>query len=168
MDNHSTFDFDTIRKFIKEGKISISIEPLQKKHTKSAMDFLANIFSKEQSIPKELIPLKSDEQKWWCIRLGENILGTVAAWKENDEWHWGRFAVDKNLRGLGLGKKLAVKSFDDIFGTDVNYIVIEARDVTVKLLENLGGEITGDEFLFYEGTVTPMRLEREYYYKALH
>ena len=98
----------------------VSIEPLDSNLYDKALVFLENIFTREQNIPKELIPLSSETQRWWCIRSGDEILGIAAAWMTNSEWHWGRFSIDEKLRGKGLGTKLVIKSFSDLFEHDTD------------------------------------------------
>ncbi len=67
-----------------------------------AIRLTTEVFAYEQSIPKKLIPINKDlKQIWWCARVGEDIIGVVACWQENNQWHCGRFVVDKRLRGLG-------------------------------------------------------------------
>ncbi len=137
---------------------NIQIEKIDGESLDSIFDFLEQIFSREQHIPRKLIPLQSDEQHWWCIRKGDAIVGTVAAWNEKGEWHWGRLAIDPALRGAGLAKKLAIKSFEDLFKQEIEYIHIDARDITVTLLESLGGRIIGQTSDFYGFPITPMGL----------
>lgn len=123
--------------------------------------FLSTIFSDEQYIPRELIPIDSDEVYWWGVIGRENeILGVAATWKEEDEWHWGRFSIHPRLRGKGLGKKLAEVSLHETFELDIPYLTIDARDVTIHLIKNFGGEICGKPVQFYSENVTPMKLEK--------
>ncbi|SNT26867.1 Acetyltransferase (GNAT) domain-containing protein [Ekhidna lutea] len=143
----------------------LEVEKLDKSLLPQAYTFLELVFTKEQHIPKELIPLPFDEQFWWCVR-SEGIVGTVAAWKDGKEWHWGRLAVGSNQRGHGLGKKLAVQSFSDLFQTGVEEIVIDARDITVKLLLSLGAKVTGSTSEFYSIPITPMILTKEGFEKS--
>ncbi|WP_339700918.1 GNAT family N-acetyltransferase [uncultured Roseivirga sp.] len=137
---------------------SFKIEPLNQEFYDSAINFLEQVFHKEQSIPKELIPLKNDSEKWWCIISDGEVLGIVAAWKIKSEWHWGRLAIDKKLRGLGLGKKIAVKSLNDLFHMGIEEVYIDARDITVSLLLKIGGKITGKKTSFYGASITPMKI----------
>ena len=103
------------------------------------------------------------DQKWWCLKAGNQIVGLVAAWKENSKWHWGRLAVHKEVRGLGLGKKLVKKSLDELFQTGTEKVVIDARDITVRMLQHLGGKITGEKSTFYGTAITPMELKKSDY-----
>ncbi|WP_424961564.1 GNAT family N-acetyltransferase [Ekhidna sp.] len=139
----------------------LEVHRLEESSLPDAYAFLETVFTHEQQIPKELIPLKFETQFWWCIQADGNIVGTVAAWKDRKEWHWGRLAVSVHQRGNGLGKKLAVQSFSDLFQMDIREIIIDARDVTVKLLLSLGAKITGLTTEFYGIPITPMILSKE-------
>ncbi|MDW7694664.1 GNAT family N-acetyltransferase [Flammeovirgaceae bacterium SG7u.111] len=139
------------------------IEGLPADLSNAALEFLESVFSKEQNIPKELIPLTQEEQKWWCIRKGKEVVGTVAAWNLNAEWHWGRLAVHQQLRGLGLGKQLVRKSFNELFQMEVEKVVIDARDITVEMVLGLGGKVTGEKSSFYNYPITPMVIEKKDY-----
>ncbi|MEQ6166413.1 GNAT family N-acetyltransferase [Ekhidna sp. MALMAid0563] len=139
----------------------LPVNRLDESSLHNAYAFLETVFTHEQQIPKELIPLKFEEQFWWCIQSDGRIAGTAAAWKDGKEWHWGRLAVSVHQRGKGLGKKLAVQSFGDLFQMDIQEIIIDARDVTVKLLQSIGAEITGRTTEFYGIPITPMTLKKE-------
>jgi len=140
----------------------VRIEPLRDAYFDSAMELLVQTFSNEQHIPRHLVPLsKSKSPKWWCVRVGEEVIGAVAAWQESGQWHWGRFAVDKNLRGLGIGKSMAIESITELFAGVADVIIIDARDITVGIIEKLGGKQTRPRFDFYGEPVTPMQLEKD-------
>jgi DNA-binding MarR family transcriptional regulator/predicted GNAT family N-acyltransferase len=140
----------------------VRIEHLRDAYFDSAMELLIQTFSNEQNIPGQLVPLsKSKSPRWWCVRVGEEVLGAVAAWKESGQWHWGRFAVDKNFRGLGIGKTMAIESITELFTGAADKIIIEARDITVGIIQKLGGKQTRPPFDFYGEPVTPMVLEKE-------
>lgn len=133
----------------------------------AAYGFLETVFSKEQHIPKELIPLSFEQQHWWCFRNQNAIIGTVAAWNDNGVWHWGRLAVSSNHRGLGLGKQLALTSFRDLFNDGIEEITIDARDITVKLLQSLGGKVTGVTDTFFGIPITPMKIKRQDFFDSI-
>ncbi len=134
------------------------IEPLNPTSVNLAFEFLEQVFSVEQNIPKELIPVVADQQKWWAIKDGNQIVGTAAIWQINSEWHWGRLAIHEKLRGLGLGKKLVMQSLDESFQMEIETILIDARDITVDMILKLGGKIVGEKINFYGLPVTPMEL----------
>ena len=140
----------------------VRIEPLREAYFDSAMELITHIFSSEQNIPKRLVPIsKSKRPKWWCARIGEDVIGVVAAWKEAGQWHWGRFAVDKNFRGLGIGNRMAVESITALLTDVTDKIIIRARDIAIGIIEKLGGKQTSPPFDFYGDPVTPMELEKE-------
>nr|WP_321222564.1 GNAT family N-acetyltransferase [uncultured Psychroserpens sp.] len=131
-----------------------------------ALLFIETVFNEEQHIPKELIPLTSTTQKWWCIRTNNEVLGIVAAWTQNGEWHWGRLAIHKKLRGLGFGKKIALFSLEEIFKTSAEHVIIDARDITVNMVLKMGGEITGLKTDFYGHPITPMKIDKLNFLKS--
>ncbi len=134
------------------------IERLETTSLKPALLFLEEVFCVEQNIPKELIPVKADQQKWWGIKDGDQIIGTAAIWQINSEWHWGRLAIHEKLRGFGLGKKLVMQSLEESFQMGIETILIDARDITVDMILQLGGKIVGEKANFYGLPVTPMEL----------
>ncbi len=134
------------------------IEQLNPTSVNSALLFLEQVFSIEQNIPKELIPILADQQRWWGIKDGNQIIGTAAICEINSEWHWGRLAIHEKLRGLGLGKKLVMQSLEESFQMGIETILIDARDITVDMILQLGGKIVGEKANFYGLPVTPMKL----------
>ncbi|RQW62223.1 GNAT family N-acetyltransferase [Vibrio viridaestus] len=138
----------------------VQIEELTTSYKEDVLRLIHDTFAKEQAIPEDLVPLPDDTpQYWWVARSGEYILGAAAGWYENEEWHWGRFVVDSRFRQLGIGLKLASYSLHQLL-TMTDSIYIEARDITVSIVERLGGQIVGKPFDFYGMPVTPMRLAR--------
>lgn len=138
------------------------IEPLRDVYFDSAMELVVQVFSGEQNIPSRLVPVsKSKSPKWWCVRVGEDVIGAAAAWKESEQWHWGRFAIDKNLRGIGIGNRLAVESITALLTIHTDKIIIEARDITVGIIEKLGGKQSRPLFDFFGEPVTPMIIDKE-------
>ena len=139
---------------------TFKVEQLNQELYNSAILFLENVFYQEQNIPKELIPLESDIQKWWSIRSSDEIVGIVAAWKVKSEWHWGRLAIHEKLRGFGIGKKLAIKSLDELFQMGIEKVKIDARDITVEMVLKIGGRITGRKVSFYGYPITPIEINK--------
>ncbi len=121
-----------------------------------------DVFEGEQRIPSELIPLPEEKSPlWWCALIGNTIVGAVAAWKEENQIHWGRFATRQNYRGLHIGTKLARYSLEDLFSQQIEEIYMDARDATVKIICSMGGKIIGKPIEFYDGTVTPIVLDEK-------
>lgn len=144
------------------------IGPLEEARYEAALAFIYEVFHTEQHIPEMLIPIGNHEQKWWGLRKNEAVLGTAAIWKTNGNWHWGRFAVDKSLRGQGLGKILALTSFKDTFQSGIDLLYIDARDTTVGIIEKFGGLRNGKKIDFYGTPVTPMTLYKNAFFESLN
>jgi len=125
------------------------------------MQLQTDIFHGEQKIPCDVISLfTAKAPQCWVAELGNSIVGAAAAWKENDQIHWGRFVTDQNYRGQRIGTRLAEFSFDDLFSQQVESIYMDARETAVKIVCKMGGEIVGEAIPFYEGTVTPVVLHK--------
>ena len=141
--------------------MDIIIERLPDDRMDEALQLLRDVFYGEQNIPVELHPLPEQRKPvWWFAHIDSQMVGVVAGWTVDGEWHWGRFAVPRKLRGTGIGKKLATFSIREIFGLGAEEIYIEARDVTVGILQKLGGRILGEPMDFHGDPVTPMVLKK--------
>ncbi|WP_238883774.1 GNAT family N-acetyltransferase [Clostridium sp. YIM B02551] len=139
----------------------MNIEKVKQENMEEVIKLSIEVFKKEQHIPEELIPISEEfEPIWWCGKLNGEIVAVVASWKKEGEWHWGRYAVDKKLRGKGLGKKIALFSLNEVFNLGAEEIYIEARDITLKMLEKLGCEVIGNAEDFYGDRVTPIVLKK--------
>lgn len=150
-----------LRNSISTSPQRVQVEPLRARYHDQSLALLKNVFSVEQNIPEHLVPVPEDcSPQWWGIRIGEEILGVTIAWQQNDQWHWGRFAVDVNFRGLGLGKKLARESIAAVFEQLAETLVINAKDVTVGIVSKMGGVQIGPATDFYGEPVTPMVLQK--------
>lgn len=58
------------------------------------MKLQVKVFVGEQDIPESIIKvIGEDVTRWWCATINSLIVGAVAAWKEDNQIHWGRFAV---------------------------------------------------------------------------
>ena len=125
------------------------------------------VFHFEQNIPADDIEGFLDRNPMcWCAVCDDKIVSAAAAWEENGVLHWGRFVTNSRYRGLHIGTQLARRCFDDLFSQGYTQIYMEAREVTVKMIVNMGGEITGETVPFFAGTVTPLILKKESYYKS--
>lgn len=144
-----------------KNNMGFIIERLPMNYMEEALILLREVFTNEQNIPVELHNIEEDlKPVWWCAKIDSEIVGIAAGWIEKDGWHWGRFAVNKRLRGLGIGKKLAIFSLNEIFNLGAEKISVEARDITVDLLKKLGGKVAGEPINFYGDFVTPIILKK--------
>ena len=121
------------------------------------MSLVVRTFAGEQGIPEEMNYLPADKDpRWYCAAEDGRIIGTVAFFRERDEWHAGRFALEPLYRGKHIGTGLVSYAFRDVFDSGIREVVMEGRPATVHILTKLGAEITGEEFPFYSSTCTPM------------
>ena len=154
-----TFRILALKNNLKKNDARILIERISENYKAEAIKLATDVFTNEQSIPAELVPVNDNlKPVWWCARVGEDIIGVTAAWKEKDKWHWGRFAVDKRLRGMGIGQKLAIASLKEIFNSYTDEIYIEARDATLNMLMKFECKVIGEAEDFYGEPVTPIIL----------
>jgi len=149
------------RKRYRQMPERIKFERLPSCYRAEADQLLVEIFNQEQGIPANLIPLNdTSDTLWWCARSGEYIIGVVAAWKEGNYWHWGRFSVDDRFRGFGVGRQLALHSLEELFNIQSEVVIIDARDTAVSILQPMGAKVIGSPKEFYGMPVTPMTLSR--------
>ncbi len=139
----------------------IKIEEVSSNFMDDAVRLATEVFTNEQNIPEKLIPINEDLSPiWWCARVEEDIVGVIASWTENNQWHLGRFAVDRRLRGLGIGKKMITFSLNEIFNLGAEKVFIEARDITIRILEQFGCKVVGKSMDFYGEPVTPGTIKK--------
>jgi ribosomal protein S18 acetylase RimI-like enzyme len=118
-------------------------------------------FEGEQEIPADDIPLPArKEPQWWCAKLGAEVVGAAAAWREQGQIHWGRFAVRPEYRGQHIGSMLARYSLEDLFSQGIEEVYMEAREATVQIVCRMGGRVIGAPSPFYVGTVTPVTIKK--------
>lgn len=157
-----------LKTHLKKNDSRIVIEKISDNYMDEALKLATEVFTVEQGIPTDLIPLDCHlKPVWWCARVGEDIVGVVAAWEKNKKWQWGRFAVDKGLRGIGIGQKLAIYSLKEIFSHYTDVLYSDARDVTVNMLMRFGCEVIGETEMFYDEPITPILLSKASFYKSL-
>ena len=126
------------------------------------MNLVEQVFSDEQNIPRELIPLPAErEPRWWYIRQDGRIAATVALYRDGEEWHMGRLAVAPGLRGAHIATQLLEVAIPAAFATGIDVIHTDCRDTTVHILQKFGGKIAGKTEVFFKGNITPVVLKRE-------
>ncbi|WP_303871380.1 GNAT family N-acetyltransferase [Acetobacterium wieringae] len=158
-----------LKNHLEKNDSRILIEKISENYMDEAIKLATEVFTNEQGIPTELVPLNLNLKPiWWGARVGEDIIGVAAAWKKNDKWRWGRFAVDKGLRGIGIGEKIAIYSLKKIFNGYTDELYIDARDVTVNMLLKFGGKVIGETEEFYGEAITPILLKKESFEKYLN
>lgn len=157
-----TLRLNAFKSNFQPNSFRVQVERLNPNYQHEVDTLIKHVFNGEQGIPEDLIPLDPHLPcVWWVARCGEYVIGAVACWEIDGEWHWGRYFIDANFRGYGIGKKLAVESLKDLFTNITDYIVSDARDATVAILNQLGAKVTGEAIDFYGSPVTPMRLDKQ-------
>lgn len=148
-------------------KKAIILRKAQQEDLGPIIELQKKVFHFEQNIPADDIEGFLDRNPMcWCAVCDDKFVSAAAAWEENGVLHWGRFVTNSRYRGLHIGTQLARRCFDDLFSQGYTQIYMEAREVTVKMIVNMGGEITGETVPFFAGTVTPLILKKESYYKS--
>ena len=126
------------------------------------MALVTHTFAHEQGIPEEMIPIPAEKDPhWWYIRQEGRIAATVALYREGEEWHMGRLAVDPSLRGGHIATQLLETAIPAVFAMGIDTIYTDSRDTTVHILRKFGGEVAGETGVFFNGSITPVVLKRE-------
>ncbi|MCD7949438.1 MAG: GNAT family N-acetyltransferase [Erysipelotrichaceae bacterium] len=139
---------------------------LKAKHDEFALleNISGDIFESEQGIPKSLTHIESDlHPQWWYVLEDDVIVGTICAYFDSGECHVGRIVVISSMRNKGIATKMIRRALEDLFSQDINTIYLEARDITVHMLEKMGGKVNGKPFEFYGDTCTPVIMKRKSY-----
>ncbi len=128
------------------------------------MAMQTEIFSEEQGIPAELVrEITGSDPRFWVAVLDGEPVGGAASWREDNGLHLGRFVVAAPLRARHIGRQILRCAFDELFESGAETIHMEARDVTVRLVCAMGGEITGESYPFFIGNATPLVLRKSAY-----
>ncbi|MBQ6621354.1 MAG: GNAT family N-acetyltransferase [Mogibacterium sp.] len=130
------------------------------------MQLVCDIFDFEQGIPREMNAIGPERApQWWCATDEETgeVIGAVASYEAEGKTHLGRFVIRPDHRGAHLGTKLMRFAIEDLFAQGREILYTESRPQTVRILQRLGGKITGEPFEFFEGTCTPIDIRREDY-----
>ena len=138
------------------------VRRIEKHEMQAVMEKVCGVFSSEQGIPMELIPVGEEyTPQWWGVFQDNRLIGTAAAYVEDGQCHMGRITVDRELRGGRIGSALIEAVLVDLFGQGVQEIFLDARRTTVNIILRLGGEIVGEEHDFYGGPCTPTAITKE-------
>lgn len=131
------------------------------------MTLVGSVFSGEQAIPLELIPIPAEKSpQWWYIRQEGRIAATVALYRDGEEWHMGRLAVAPGLRGGHVATRLLDTAIPAVFAMGIDTIHTECRDATVHILKRFGGEVAGDTTEFFGSNITPVVLTKQAFRQA--
>ncbi len=74
----------------------VTLERVEANYMEDAIKLATKVFTDEQNIPSELVPVNEDLKPiWWCARVGEDIIGVTAAWSEKTSGIWGDLQLIK-------------------------------------------------------------------------
>lgn len=140
----------------------IEIRKANGKEKEKAVQAACDVFFDEQNIPKEMTVIKEELSPiWWGAFSGEELVGTVAAYKENNKQHMGRLTVTQSARGNGLATKLVKTALTELFNEGANEVFLDAREATKRIILHLGGEVIGEEYPFFKSTCVPVKITKE-------
>lgn len=140
----------------------ITIKKATEDEIKELLNLCTEVFSNEQDIPEDLIPVnEKNEPEWWCLSDKGEVIGSLCLWKEDEKIHMGRFAVKKQYRNQHLGTGFAKFVLANVFSSGVGEVYLEARDETIRIMQRLGAEIAGEKKPFYKRNVTPIVISEE-------
>lgn len=131
----------------------------REEETPQIEDLLIRTFTGEQGIPAELISLSDkDSPQWFCAEEDGKLVGVIAFFRVDGDWHSGRFALEPACRGRHIGSRLLTYAFREMLDSGVEEVLMEVRPVTEHILLKLGAEVTSEPYPFYGSTCTSMRL----------
>ena len=91
------------------------------------------VFHGEQHIPSDLLDIPEEKQpRWFVAEEAGQVIGTCAAWKEGDDTHFGRFALDPDKRGHHIGTELLECSH---MVSELDERMMELNEEIQKLME---------------------------------
>lgn len=140
----------------------IEIRKVTGTEMQKAVQTACNVFFDEQDVPKKLTVIQAElSPVWWGAFSGEELVGTVAAYRENSEQHMGKLTVLKSARGNGLATKLVKTALTELFREGASEVLLDAREATKKIILRLGGEVIGKEYPFFKSVCVPVRITKE-------
>ena len=110
-----------------------------------ALSIRKQVFCIEQNVSEEIEMDKFDEVATHILALFDNNPVGTARWRFTDEGvKMERFAVLKDFRGLGIGKKLVKFVLNEIGMNE--YIYLYAQESVIEFYEKFGFETVGNRF----------------------
>jgi len=117
------------------------------------------VFIEEQGVPlDEVFDEKSESAVHVVLLEGDTPAATARIVREGDAWRIGLVAVDKCMRGKGLGEKIMLAAMDYIVAQAGSEIILTAQQEVCGFYEKLGFEEYGERIIFESGFVlVPMK-----------
>lgn len=131
------------------------------------LQLVGDVFELEQGIDRKHNPIpECNLPKWWCMEKDNRIIGTIAAWVEEDGIQMGRFTIHPDYRRQHLGTMLIKTALSSLFEQGVEFVRGGARDTTMHILTPLGAKVNGETVIFFGSNITPFILYREDYERS--
>ena len=113
------------------------------------------VFIMEQNVPEDVeIDQYEDSSNHIVALLDEEFIGTARWRKTEDGIKLERFAVLKEKRGLGIGKKLVEFILEKI--KNEPFVYLHAQDHVISFYKKFGFIPVGDHF--YEGGISHQKM----------
>lgn len=143
----------------------IEIRKVTGNEMQKAVQSACDVFFDEQEVPKEMTVIEAEfSPVWWGAFSNEELIGTVAAYKENGRQHMGRLTVLKSARGNGLATKLVETALTELFCNGETEVFLDAREATKRIILRFGGEVIGKEYPFFKSVCVPVKITKEQFF----
>ena len=135
-----------------EIKVHLATTQQELEHVREIRE---KVFIMEQNVPEDVeIDQYEDSSNHIVALLDEEFIGTARWRKTQDGIKLERFAVLKEKRGLGIGKKLVEFILEKI--KNEPFVYLHAQDHVISFYKKLGFNPVGKHF--YEGGISHQKM----------
>ncbi len=135
-----------------ELKVHLATTPQELEHVREIRE---KVFIMEQNVPEDVeIDQYEDSSNHIVALLDEEFIGTARWRKTEDGIKLERFAVLKEKRGLGIGKKLVEFILEKI--KNESFVYLHAQDHVISFYKKFGFNPVGKHF--YEGGISHQKM----------
>ncbi|MEC9273695.1 MAG: GNAT family N-acetyltransferase [Candidatus Neomarinimicrobiota bacterium] len=135
-----------------EIKVHLATTQQELEHVREIRE---KVFIMEQNVPEDVeIDQYEDISNHIVALLDEEFIGTARWRKTEDGIKLERFAVLKEKRGLGIGKKLVEFILEKI--KNEPFVYLHAQDHVISFYRKFGFNPVGDHF--YEGGISHQKM----------
>tara|TARA_B000000460_G_C21350404_1_gene320957 strand:+ start:231 stop:656 length:426 start_codon:yes stop_codon:yes gene_type:complete len=135
-----------------EIKVHLATTQQELEHVREIRE---KVFIMEQNVPEDVeIDQYEDSSNHIVALLDEEFIGTARWRKTQDGIKLERFAVLKEKRGLGIGKKLVEFILEKI--KNEPFVYLHAQDHVISFYKKFGFNPVGNHF--YEGGISHQKM----------
>lgn len=117
-----------------------------------------DVFLDEQGIDRSLLSDSFDKEAHHCIIYDFGIpVGSARLYEDDQGFHIGRVAVNKDYRGKGLGKDLMEGLISKAWEIGAEKVSVHAQEQVIPFYEKLGFIGKGD--IFIEADIPHLEME---------